>query len=74
MIKMKLHIRLAEKRMTQKELSEKTGIRLPTVSAYCTDSFKTIPKKHIDILCSLFECKVEDLIEYVPGTTEPQDK
>lgn len=65
MVKMKLHIRLAEKRMTQKELSEKTGIRLPTISAYCTDSFKMIPKEHIDILCKFFNCKVEDLIEFV---------
>lgn len=66
MVKMKLHVRLAEKRMTQKELSEKTGIRLPTISAYCTDSFKMIPKDHIDILCKFFNCKVEDLIEYLP--------
>lgn len=65
MVKMKLHIRLAEKRLTQKRLSELTGIRLPTISAYCTDTFKMIPKEHIDILCKFFNCNVEDLIEYI---------
>lgn len=74
MVKMKLHIRIAERRMTQKELSIETGIRLPTISAYCTDSFKMIPKDHINILCKFFDCKLEDLIEYVPDTKEePQE-
>lgn len=68
-IKMKLHIKLAENRMTQKELSEKTGIRLPTISAYCTDNCKHIVKEHLDIFCKLFHCKIEDLIEYVDNET-----
>lgn len=66
MIKMKLHIKLAEKRLTQKQLSELTGIRLPTISAYCTDKFKTIPREHLNLLCRFFNCNVADLIEYVP--------
>lgn len=65
MIRMKLHIKLAEFRMTQKELSEKTGIRQPTISAYCTDNFKHVVREHLDIFCELFKCNVEDLIEYV---------
>jgi Predicted transcriptional regulator len=64
MIKMKLHVKLAENRLTQKQISEITGIRLPTISAYCTDNFKTIPREHLDILCKYFKCKVEDLIEF----------
>lgn len=72
MVKMKLHIKLAEKRMTQKQLSEITGIRLPTISAYCTDSFKMIPKEHIDILCKFFNCFVGDILEYIPD--EKEDK
>lgn len=67
MIRMNLHIRLAEKRMSQKELSEKTGIGKNTISRYCNDTFEKIDKEHIDILCKFFNCKVEDLIEYVPG-------
>jgi putative transcriptional regulator len=66
MIRMKLHIKLAEHRLTQKQLSEITGIRLPTISAYCTDSFKMIPKEHLDIFCKHFKCNVEDLIQFTP--------
>lgn len=64
MINMKIHIMLAKKRMSQKQLSDETGIRLATISAYCTDKNKHIVKEHLDKFCKLFECKVEDLIEY----------
>ncbi|BAE47837.1 helix-turn-helix transcriptional regulator [Clostridium botulinum C] len=64
MIKMKLHIKLAESRLTQSELSKITGIRQPTISAYCNDSFVSIKKDHLNILCKFFNCKINDLIEY----------
>lgn len=64
MLKMKLHIRLAEKRLTQKELAQITGIRLATISGYCNDNFKMISKEHLEILCKFFKCKVSDLLEY----------
>lgn len=66
MIKMKLHIELAKNRMTQKELAEKTGIRLPTISAYCNDNFKHIVKEHLDTFCKEFNCNVNDLVEFTP--------
>lgn len=64
MIKMKLHIKLAEFKMNQKELSEKTGISKNTIGAYCNETNKHIVKEHLDIFCKLFDCKVEDIIEY----------
>lgn len=65
MIKMKLHIKLAEFKMNQKELAEKTGISKNTIGAYCNETNKHIVKDHLDIFCKLFDCKVEDIIEYV---------
>lgn len=69
MIKMKLHIKLAEERLTQKQLSESTGIRLQTISDYCTDKFKSISKKNLNILCQFFNCKIQDLIEFTPDSS-----
>ncbi|MDB2089337.1 helix-turn-helix transcriptional regulator [Clostridium paraputrificum] len=65
MIKIKLHIKLAEFKMNQKELSEKTGISKNTIGAYCNETNKHIVKEHLDIFCKLFDCKVEDIVEYV---------
>jgi len=69
MIKMKLHIKLAERRLTQKELSKTLNIRLGTVSAYCNDTFKVISKEHLDKMCNFFNCTPNDLIQYIPDTT-----
>ncbi len=65
MIETKLHILLAEKRMTQKELSDATGIGKNTIGRYCNNTWCKINKEDIDILCNFFNCKIEDIIEYV---------
>lgn len=65
MIRMKLHIKLAESKMNQKELAEKTGISKNTIGAYCNESNKHIVKEHLDMFCKLFHCNVEDIVEYV---------
>ncbi|MBN1069451.1 XRE family transcriptional regulator [Clostridium botulinum] len=70
MIKMKLHIKLAEKRITQKQLAKDTGVRLPTISGYCTDNFKMLSRDHLNIFCRYFNCNISDLIEFV----EDEDK
>lgn len=67
MIKFKLHLLMAEHRMTQKEVAEKTGIHAPTINKYYHDTFIKIDREHIDLLCSLFNCKIDDLIEYIPN-------
>ena len=70
MIETYIHIKLAEKRMSQKELSEATGIRAATISGYCSGNYKHMVKEHLDIFCEFFNCQISDLIEYVP--TQPQ--
>ena len=62
---MNLHMKMAEIKISQRELSAATGIRQATLSAYYNDTFKMIPKDHLDTLCKFFRCKVEDLIEFV---------
>lgn len=68
MIRMKLHILLAQHRMTQTELSQKTGIGKNTITAYTKDNCKHIVKEHLDILCKFFNCQLTDLIEYLEDT------
>jgi putative transcriptional regulator len=65
MVRMKLHLLLAERKMTQQELSYATGIRQSTISNYCNDSYKHLVKTHVDLICSFFDCELTDLIEYI---------
>lgn len=51
--------------MTQKELAEKTGIRLPTISALCTGTAKHIPVDVLEKICWALECQPCDIMEYI---------
>ena len=65
MIKFKVKVMLAIREMTQKELSEKTGIRPPTISAICLGTVKHLPVEALDKICDALDCQPGDLIEYV---------
>lgn len=66
MIKFKAKVLLAINEMTQKELAEKTGIRLPTVSAICTGTVKHLPIEALNRICAVLNCQPGDLMEYIP--------
>lgn len=65
MLRFKLKVLLAMNDMTQKELSERTGIRPPTVSAIATGSVKQIPVTAIDKICDILHCQPGDIMEHV---------
>ena len=60
-LKTKLSSILGEKRMTQSELSKKTGIRAATINEYYNDIWKSIKKKHIEEICKTLNCNIDDL-------------
>lgn len=65
MIKSRLKILLAEYDMTQKDLSEKTGIRPTTISDICNNKNKHIPVDVLNSLCKVFSCQVGDIFQYI---------
>ena len=58
MIKLKLHLLMAQKRMSQKELSDLTGITSPTINKYYNDTIIRIPREHLDIFCKWYPWKI----------------
>ena len=50
MIKFKIHILMAEKRMTQKDVMEATGITTTVMNKYYYGTIVRIPTLHIDKL------------------------
>jgi putative transcriptional regulator len=65
-MKFRLKVLLAENGMTQKELSEATGIRAPTISAICLGTVKQFPIGAIEKICETLHCQPGDIMEYVP--------
>ena len=66
MIKFRLKVLLAMNDMTQVQLSEKTGIRQPTISAICTGAVKHLPIEVLNKICAELNCQPADLMEYIP--------
>lgn len=66
MIKIKLSDLLGKNKMTQKALSEMTGIRAATISKMYYEETKRIDIKQINSLCKAFNCEISELLEYIP--------
>lgn len=69
MIKFTVKVMLAKREMTQRELSDKSGVRLPTISALCTSSIRHVPVEVLDKVCAALDCQPGDLMEYRAGTS-----
>ena len=54
------------RRITLIELSEATGINRMTLSKMINHKGYSTVTDNLDKLCTFFECKIEDLIEYIP--------
>lgn len=63
---MTLKVMLAKREMSQRELSEKTGIRPPTISAICTNTAKHLPVDVIEKICEVLDCQPGEFIEFIP--------
>lgn len=68
MIEFKLHIRMAEKRINQVQLSKETGIGKNTINRYYNNTCDKITKEHLNILCNYFDCQLEDIITFRKDT------
>ncbi len=56
---------LGQRKMTQKELSDLTGIRPNTISNMYYETVKRIEVQHIEALCKALKCSVGEIIEYI---------
>lgn len=66
MVKIHLSTLMGKSRMTQKDVSVATGINIMTINKYYHETIVRIDISHISALCKLFNCKIQDLIEYIP--------
>ena len=66
MIKFRLKVLLAMNDMTQTDLSEKIGVRQPTISAICRGTIKEVPVSVLNKICAELKCQPGDLMEYIP--------
>ena len=67
MVRIHLSRLLGERRMSQKTLSELTGIRPNTISEWYNEITISLKVEHIDRKCEVLGCSLDDLIEVIPN-------
>lgn len=66
MVKINLRKLLSERRMTQAELAERTGIRPSTICDIYNNTCSFLKIDNIDKICAVLECSVQELILVSP--------
>lgn len=72
MLRYKLKELTAEKefrerrRVTVQEIAEATGITRNTLSKMLNQHGASVRSENLDRLCAYFDCRIEQLVEYVP--------
>lgn len=69
MIRINLDIAMAKRRMSSGELCERLGITAANLSILKNNKGKAIRFSTLDALCRILDCRVEEIIEYVPEET-----
>lgn len=66
MIRINLSTILGKKRMSQAELSRKTGIRASTINDMYNELSKYVSLDHLNKICTVLKCDLTDIIEFIP--------
>lgn len=67
MINNRLPALLGERRMSQKQLSQLTGIREATISNMCNEIHTRYSVEHLDKIFEVLECDINDFFVYTPN-------
>ncbi len=68
MIRITLSRKLGEMRVTQKELSEKTGIRPGTINDLYHGIADRVSLEQLDKICESLDCDLNDILTYTPNS------
>ena len=66
MIRILLSSLLGERRMTQLDLSRRTGIRNATIHEMYHEFSERISLEHLDLICEVLECDISDILVREP--------
>lgn len=61
-VKIQLKNLLGDRKMSQKDLATKTGIRPATIHDMYYNQTQRIPLKNISLICTALDCKISDLL------------
>ncbi len=80
MLRYKLKERIADKefrerrRVTIQEVAQATGITRNTLSKMLNQHGASVRSDNLDRLCAYFDCRLEEIAEYVANTAQNSEK
>ena len=66
-IKIKLEEMIKKNGISKNKLSHRAEVQRSQINAYCSNSVSRIDLGVLSRLCTEFECRIEDLLEFVPA-------
>ncbi|WP_232697638.1 helix-turn-helix domain-containing protein [Brevibacillus daliensis] len=73
MIRIKLDVMMAERKMSLNRLSELVGVTPVNLSVLKNEKGKAIRFSTLDALCKALDCQPGDLLEYIKGEVNEED-
>ena len=67
----KLFKLLIDKKMSNAELAEKAGVSANIITRLKRDKYLSLDS--IEKICNVLDCKVDEILEFVPETTESKN-
>lgn len=72
MVKIIMHKRMGELKISQAELARKTGIRRNTINEMYHNLSKRLSVDNLNVICKSLNCSISDVLEYVPDESLPK--
>jgi len=68
-----LDLMLVRRKMSLTELSERVGVTIVNLSVLKTGKARAVRFSTLEAICRVLDCQPGDILEYVPGPSEPGD-
>jgi len=68
-----LDLMLVKRKMSLTELSERVGVTIVNLSVLKTGKARAVRFSTLEAICRVLDCQPGDILEYVPGPSEPGD-
>ena len=68
-----LDMMLVKRKMSLTELSERVGVTIVNLSVLKTGKARAVRFSTLEAVCRVLDCQPGDILEYVPGPSEPGD-
>lgn len=69
-IRIKLDDLLKESGLSKNKLSHRAEMQRTQINNYCNNKISRVDMDVLARICTVFGCKIEDLLEFIPDTEE----